>query len=167
MILRRLVLFFALLFGTAMTQLPEYVEQYRQRLGGAIDELTKVVTDFDGNSQQHGLSEQQGIERLRANPDHFVQQTGTAMQENIARLQRLVETQKLMQGEGSVGRLTTFVTHYDPMIASRAYQSFEPAVPVSLEALALGAIGFVFGGSLAHLGSWPLRRRRRPTMIEA
>jgi hypothetical protein len=160
MVVRRLALFFALLAGLAMTQLPEYAEQYRQRLGGAIDELSALVARFDSDSQQAGLTEQGGIDRLRANTDRFVQQRGIQMQDLIARLQRLLETQKQMDGDGPVGRLTTLATHYDQMIASRAYQSFQPAVPASLEALVLGAIGFVFGGGLIHLAGRPFRRKQ-------
>ena len=160
MIVRRLALFFALIVGLAMTQMPEYVEQYRQRLGGAIDELSAVVARFDSDSQQQGLTEQGGIDRLRGNSDTFVQQRGTQMQDIVARLQRLVETQKELEGDGPVGRLGVLATHYDGMIASRAYQSFQPAVPVSIEAFVLGAIGFIFGGSIIHLAGRPFRKRQ-------
>ncbi len=160
MILRRLALFFALLVGFAMTQLPEYAEQYRQRLGGAIDELSAVIARFDSDSQQQGLTEQGGIDRLRANTDPFVRGRGTQMQDIVARLQGLLETQKDMDSAGPLGRLTTLATHYDPAVANRAIQSFQPAVPASGEAFVLGAIGFVVGGGLVHLIARPFRRRR-------
>lgn len=159
MIRRRLSLFFALLIGFAMTQIPEFAEQYRQRLGGAIDELSAVVARFDSDSQQQGLTEQGGIERLQANPDTFVKGRGTQMRDIVVRLQKLVDTQKDMKDAGPVGRLTTLATRYDPMVANRAMQSFQPAVPVSGEALVLGVIGFVFGGGLVHLIGRPFRRR--------
>jgi hypothetical protein len=167
MIFRRIALFFALVIGLAMTQLPEYAEQYRQRLGGAIDELSAVVARFDSDSQQQGLTEQGGIDRLHANSDPFVQQRGTQMQDLVARLQRLSETQKQMQSDGPVGRLATLATHYDRMVASRALQSFEPAMPVSLEAFVLGIVGFVFGGGLIHLAGRPFRKKqgRRPRAV--
>ncbi|WP_158809782.1 DUF2937 family protein [Beijerinckia sp. L45] len=167
MVFRRIALFFALIVGMAMTQLPEYAEQYRQRLGGAIDELSAIVARFDSDSQQQGLTEQGGLDRLHANSDSFVQQRGTQMQELIARLQRLSETQKQMQSDGPVGRLATLATHYDEMVASRALQSFEPALPVSIEAIVLGVIGFVFGGGLIHLAGRPFRRKqgKRPRAI--
>ena len=162
MVFRRIALFFALIVGMAMTQLPEYAEQYRQRLGGAIDELSAIVARFDSDSQQQGLTEQGGIDRLQANTDPFVQQRGSQMQALVARLQRLSATQKQMQTDSPVGRLGTLATHYDPMVASRALQSFEPAVPVSVEALVLGLLGFVFGGSLIHIVGRPFRKTRRP-----
>ncbi len=161
MIQRRLALFFALVLGLALTQLPEFAEQYRQRLGGAIDELSAVVARFDSDSQQQGLTEQGGIERLRANPDPFVKGRGTQMQDVAVRLQRLVETHKAMEDAGPVGRLATLATGYDSMVANRALQSFQPAVPASGEALVLGAIGFVFGGGLIHLAGRAFRRRPR------
>ena len=32
-----------LLLGFALSQTPEFAQQYRQRLGGAIDELQRIV----------------------------------------------------------------------------------------------------------------------------
>lgn len=160
MIVRRLALFFALLFGFAMTQIPEFVEQYRQRLGGAIDELSANIARFDSDSAQQGLTESGGIDRLRASHDRFVQQRGEQMQDNVARLQTLRDTQAQFRGEAPVARLVTFVTHYDARIARGAYGDFEPAVPASAEAFVLGLIGFIFGGGIVHLTGHEVRRGR-------
>lgn len=165
MILRRLVLFFALLIGFAMTQLPEFAQQYRQALGGAIGELSTIVANFNSQSQQVGLTQQGGIDRLLANSDALARARGSDMQNTVARLQKLVETQKDLQGAGPVARLATLATHYDQAIANRALQSFQPAIPASGEALVLGAVGFIFGGGLIHLLGWPFRRR--PRVIES
>ena len=159
MIMRRLALFFALLVGFAMTQVPEFAQQYRQNLSGAIGELSTVVARFDSDSQQQGLTEQGGIERLRANADPFVKGRGTQMQDLVVRLQKLIEAQKDMESAGPVGRLATLATHYDRAVANRAIQSFQPAVPTSGEALVLGVIGFVFSGGLMHLFGRPFRRK--------
>ena len=56
--------------------------------------------------------------------------------------------------------LATFATHYDTRIARGAYADFEPAVPTSPEALALGLFGFVFGGGVVHVTGHQMRRRR-------
>jgi hypothetical protein len=160
MILRRLALFIAVFFGFAATQLPEFVEQYRQRLGGAIDELAANIARFDSDSAQQGLTESGGIDRLRGNPDRFVQQRGQQMQDNVVRLQALRDTQAKFRDDAPVARLVTFATDYDSRIARGAYSDFEPAVPTSAEGFVLGLIGFVLGGSLAHLAGRPIRMRR-------
>ena len=72
MILRRIAFFVALLVAVLAMQLPEFAEQYRQRLGGAIDALAAVVARFDSDSAQQGLTEAGGIDRLQANGDALV-----------------------------------------------------------------------------------------------
>ena len=160
MIVRRLALFVALVVGFAMTQLPEFVQQYRQRLGGAIDELSAVVARFDADSARQGLTEAGGIDRLKANAERFVQRRGEEMAEDVERLRRLRDTQDRFRSDGPVARLVTFATHYDGRIARGAFRDFEPAVPATAEAFVLGLVGFLFGGSIAHLAGRPFRGRR-------
>lgn len=160
MILRRLALFLALLFGVGATQVPEFVEQYRQRLGGAIDELAAIVANFDSRSAQHGLTEEGGIDRLRTNSDPIAQGEAVQMQENVQRLQRLRGAQTAFRSEGPVARLGTFVSHYDERVARGAWSDFEPAVPTSPEAFVLGLLGFLIGGGAMHVAGRPFRRRR-------
>ena len=162
MIFRRIALFIALLCGLALTQLPEFIEQYRQRLGGAINELAAVIARFDSDSAQHGLTQSGGIDRLHASPDKFVRERGDEIQDDVARLASLRETQATFKTEGQFARIATFATHYDQRIARGTYGDFEPAVPTSPEALALGLFGFVFGGGVLHLTGHQVRRRRIP-----
>ena len=164
MMVRRLALFFAMLCGLAMTQLPEYAEQYQQRLGGAIDELTAIVARFDRDSADQGLTEQGGIQRLLENSDEFVRQRGTQMMEISARLLRLKEVQQMLRNSGPAGRFVILATRYDSNIAARAFESFQPAVPVSPEAFVLGLLGFIGGGGAVHAAGYTVKRRfgRRP-----
>ena len=55
MIARTMALAAALLGGVTTSQLPEFAQQYRQRLGGAIDALTQVVEEFRADAAAHGL----------------------------------------------------------------------------------------------------------------
>ena len=163
MILRRLAFFIALVFAVVATQMPEYVEQYRQRLGGAIDELARIVARFDSDSAQQGLTEGAGIDRLKANGDRFVQRRGAAMEDDVLRLQSLRDAQDQLRNEGPLGRVATLVTHYDSQVARGTFSDFQPAVPTSPEAFVFGAVGFLFGGGIVHMAGRPLRRRLRET----
>lgn len=173
MIQRRIALFIALLCSLLMTQLPEYAGQYEQRLGGAIDELRAIIAQFDRDSAAQGLNEQGGIERLRQNTDVFVQQRGDQMADISARLARLEAVQQMLKTSGPAERLELIATHYDPGIAARALQSFQPAVPVSTEAFILGFIGFLAGGGLVHAAGYSIKqtsarlRRQRPIAIRS
>ena len=161
MIFRRIAFFLAALCGLAMTQLPEFVQQYRQRLGGAVDELAAVVARFDSDSAQHGLTQSAGIDRLHGNSDKFVRERGDEIQDDVIRLANLREAQAAFKDEGPMRQIMTFATHYDQRVARGAYNDFAPAVPTSPEALALGLFGFVFGGGVVHLTGHQVRRRRR------
>ena len=160
MIVRRIALFVALLFGLALTQVPEFVEQYRQRLGGAIDELAAVVARVDADSAQHGLTQSGAIDRLHANPDQLARERADAILGDVARLASLRDAQAAFRSEGPVARLATFATHYDTRIARGAYADYEPAVPASPEAFVLGLVGFLFGGSVVHMTGRQMRRPR-------
>ena len=47
---RRLSMAIGLLCGLAATQAPEFAQQYRQRLAGAVDELSRIVNQFDAEA---------------------------------------------------------------------------------------------------------------------
>ena len=161
MILRRLALFVALLFAFVATQVPEFMQQYRQRLGGAIDELAAVVSRFESDSAQQGLTQSGGIDRLRSNDDRFVRQRGDQEQDNVVRLQNLREAQTRFRSDGLVSQYGTLITHFDSRIARGALSDFSPAVPTTPQGFVFGMIGFVFGGGVVHLAGRPLRRRVR------
>lgn len=160
MIVRRIALFFALLFGVAMTQVPEFVQQYRQALGGAVGELEAIVAAYDANSARQGLTEAGGLDRRLSNADPIVRDDAANMARTIDRLKWLREAQVQFRNEGGTMRLATFATHFDGQVAGTAFRDFYPAVPVSIEAFVLGAVGFLFGGGVAHFAGRPLRRRR-------
>jgi Protein of unknown function (DUF2937) len=56
--------------------------------------------------------------------------------------------------------MTLFQT-FDPYIAGRTYETFQPAVPTSTEGFVAGLVGFVVGGGLVHLIGLPIRHRHK------
>ncbi len=169
MLIRRLALFFAMIFGVIGAQFPEYAQQYRQRLGGAIDELNTIIARFDQDAAQSGISEHEGITRLQHNPDVFVQGRGDQMNEIIARRDKLQRQSQIYTDSGSIRRVWELATQADPYIAWRAYQTFEPGVPVTTEGVVSASIGFIVGWGLFRLLGWPIerhhRRRQRMRML--
>ena len=161
MFLRRIAALIGLFFGIVASQVPEYAQQYRQRLGGAIDELNALIERFETEAAQSGMDQQQGISHLQQSDDRFVQQRGDQMRDTIMRRDRLEKQAEDFAKAGPVGRVLVLAEDFDPKIAARAYQAYEPAVPTTAEGLIAGIIGFVFGGGLLHLLAWPIRRRRR------
>ena len=112
------------------------------------------------------MSEEQGIARLSGDSDEFVQERGLQMNEIVRRLQKLSSQNAAMAQAGPLGRLVALATDFDPLIARRAYASYEPAVPVTSEGFVLGGVGLAGGFALFHALAAPFRRlggkRRKP-----
>ena len=143
-----------LLGGLVASQGPEFSQQYRQRLGGGIDELKQVVGRFDADARASGETPQSAIARLRSNTDDLAGRQGAAMQGNLDRLGRLEAHRQQMIDAGPFGRVALMLRDGDVDILNAAYRDFEPAVPVTQEGLLSTAFGFivVWGGILLLAG---------------
>ena len=128
MLVRRLAFAMGLLFALIGVQGPEFAEQYRQRLAGAIDELTRVVAAFDADAAAQSLTPEAAILRLRSNPDPLARDRGLAAETDMVRLARLQDALSAMKGAAPVRRLWALAENFDPPeIAARAFADYEPA----------------------------------------
>jgi len=164
-----MALAFGILGGVVASQGPEFAQQYRQRLGGAVDELRRVVERFDADAQSSGQSREGALAQLRTNPDRLTSAQAEAMRANIERLDRLRAQQQAFTEAGPFSRLWLLARQGDVDLARAAYRDFEPAIPTTNEGFVAGGIGFVFGWLIARLIGLPLRRLfvRRPRMRAA
>jgi hypothetical protein len=163
MFVRRIALLIGLVFAVIASQLPEFAQQYRQRLGGALDELNAQVARFDADASQSGITRDEGVSRLQKSDDRFVQERGEQARDTITRRDRLQRQSEGFANAGPVTRLIILAGDFDPTVARGAYQTFEPGVPVTSEGIIAGIVGFLLGGGLTHLAARPLRRRWRRT----
>lgn len=161
MIIRRIALFIAMLSGLMTTQMPEFWQQYRQRLEGAIDELSAIVAQFDKDAAAQGLSEAAGVAHLEQSSDPLVRARGIDMQHLVVRLKRLQNADAAFNDKNLPERWWTLALNFDPAIAARAYQTYEPAVPTTWDGFIAGLIGFFIGGGLVHLIGLPIRYRHK------
>ena len=164
LLLRRLAFAVGLACGLIGTQAPEFAQQYRQRLGGAVDELSRVVSTFDAEAKAQKLTPLEAIQRLEQDPDKLAEERGRDMANDKARLVRLKEALAAFTEAGPVRRLFAAAETFDASTAGRAWSDFQPAVPTTAEALIVGAVSWALGWLLTHLAVWPARRaaaRRR------
>jgi hypothetical protein len=161
MFARRIAMLIGLFFAVVTSQLPEYAQQYRQRLGGAIDELNALIAGYDANASQSGKTREDAISAMQKSGDRFSELSGDQMRDAIARRNRLERQSQAFAEAGPVGRVLVLAEDFDPKIAARAYQAYEPAVPTTSEGLIAALVGFIFGVGLIRLIAWPMRRRRQ------
>lgn len=152
--------------GTALgaSQFPAYVQDYSQRLGGAVDALRPIVEQFDEAAADAGMTRQAALERYERSGDDFLTTQGQETAATIRRYETLADAKQELDEAGPFGRLMVFVQAFDPEIAERTATDFEPAVPATSEGAVHAGAGLL-AGLLAGRGLWaffamPFRRRR-------
>ncbi len=154
--------------GGVASQGPEFAQQYAQRLGGAVDELSRVVAEFDRNAADEGLSREAAL--MQMSGSGFLDRRRSAMEATIARHERLSLQLADLQASGSgVARAAAVLRRPDRALARRVWESYRPAVPLTPTGLAFTAVGGLAGWFVAafflRLGRGALRRgpaRRAP-----
>src|SRR5260370_3677080 len=132
LMVRRIAVAIGLLFAVGGSQLPEFDQQYRQRLGGAIDELNRMIGEFDSEAAGQSLTRAQGVDRLKTNPDALAQQRGAAIESDVERQARLARQQEAFKTGGPLTRLASFIANLDPATAAQAIRDYAPALPTRL-----------------------------------
>ncbi len=165
MLARTLAVAVGLVCGLAASQAPEFAQQYRQRLGGAIDELRTIVGRFDDDARQYGLDRSAAIARLAGNADPVARARAQDARFNAARLSDLEAQRAAMDGAGPFRRVAVMVSEADPLVWNGTLRSYEPAIPATGEGVVTAAGGAAAGWLLIRLGAWPLARRRRRARV--
>jgi hypothetical protein len=161
MIGRVLVLAGGLVAGLAFSQFPAFSQQYLQRLGGAVDALEEVVSDFDASAAAVGLDREQALAQMRGTA--FLDRRRADMTRTFARYDRLWASLQTLEGEGPFIRAYRLPHMTDPEIAAAAWAAFRPALPLTFAGVVFAGVGFLAGALgltlLLRLLAWPLRRR--------
>ncbi|GGH30604.1 hypothetical protein GCM10007036_41310 [Alsobacter metallidurans] len=160
MLSRTLAFAIGLLGAVAGSQIPEFGQQYRQRLGGAIDELQGALSRFDADARAVQLARPDAIARLQGNPDSLAQARGKDLAFTEQRLAALERQRERMRDAGPFGRVAVLARDSDTLVMRGAFQAFEPAVPVTLEGAVAAGLGFLAAYGVIRLAATPFRRRR-------
>jgi len=160
----RILTFIGGMFGAvSLSQFPEFSQQYLQRLSGAVDELRAVVVSFDASAAASGITREEALAELDASA--FQQTLSDNLSGQIARYEHLAASYHSLKRAEPLQRLTQIHRFADTDIASRTWQDFRPAVPVTVDGFICAAIGFIaiwLALALVFAAIPRLFRRRRP-----
>lgn len=168
MFLVRRVLLIAIVVscGVLFSQAPEFAQQYRQRLGGAIDELTTIIQSFDEQANHAGLDRQAALNVYARSQEGFLRQQGDALRRSFLRYLSLSDQLEDLSAASPILRPLMIAHRPDRKIVVNVWRDFVPALPVSVAGVLWGGFGMLFGAVVgaaagALMGMVP-RLRRRP-----
>lgn len=146
------------------SQTPEFMQQYKQRLGGAIDELATVVRHFDDDATLAGMDRASAIERYTGSGDSFFVRRGTSMQTTINRWHNMSDHWRALTSSNVFARLPVFLSGADKELLRRTWNTYKPAIPTTLEGLAYSGVGFLITHTIfgAFLSLFRGRRYQHP-----
>lgn len=168
MILRSLTVATGLLGAAGASQFPEYSQQYLQRLGGAVDELGRVVQDFDADAEKLDLSRERALVDLAQGGQMGAARADT-MVRTIDRHTRLSDDLAQLRGAGPFTRAKYAAKFTDGDLASKVWADYKPALPVTFEGAVFAGVGLL-GGLALFSGLIALIRlpfRRDPSSADA
>ena len=153
--------------AVTFTQVPEFFQQYLQRLGGHLDEARRQLQQFQVIANQSGVTVDGLARQTSGNADTTVAKLGGVIHSSIERVQELETAQSALQHASLWERPFVFLRHVDPAIANATWSIFKPAVPTTPEGFVYGLFGVLVLLGIYHGGiKYPIvclsRRKSRP-----
>lgn len=142
------------------SQAPEFAQQYRQRLNGALNELAAVVARFDRDARAEGLSVEDALRTYETVPSTFLNRRGASVRFDRDRLERLSFHADNLEQIEPLWRPLLIAREADGDLLTGTLRQYEPAIPLGAAGAAYGGIGFLAGGILGAAMVGAARRVR-------
>jgi hypothetical protein len=146
--------------GLATAQAPEFAQQYKQRIGGALDELRTIIADFDKDAEASGLTRDEGLATYRKSSDSFLQARGQSMTGAMDRLALLETQQQAFATTAPLTQPLLLLKSADRKLLQGVWEDFDPGLPAGQAGFGWLAAGFLAGGGMTSLSRRVLRGRK-------
>lgn len=137
--------------ATIFSQLPEFMQQYLQRLEGHLDEARRELGKFTDAAAQSGMTLDQLVAGAGRNADPAMRTLGSVAKDASVRVDTLSAADLALRHATVWTRPYALFTHLDWGIARATASIYRPAVPTTLEGLVYAAVGVLAALSLYHL----------------
>lgn len=124
-------------------QLPAFIVQYQQRLGGHVDELKHLIDRYKSYAASNNRSLEEYINiHLQSTVKEFAS-TGQLMTENLTRFNELSKALKELADSTGLVRLFMFFKNIDLDIYRGTMKNFVPGITFSTDAVLYGITGVI------------------------
>ncbi len=151
-----------LLGGLVASQAPEFSQQYRQRLNGALDELSRIVARFDADAAAEGLDRDAALAAYDGVASSFLQRRGESVRLDLVRLESLSRHAADLETTDPLWRPLIVAREADKPLLRGTWGQYVPAVPIDVAGALYAGLGFLASVLAGVLGLRTLRIGRRP-----
>jgi hypothetical protein len=153
----------------SLSQAPEFAQQYRQRLGGALEEIQRIVADFDADAAKSGLSRDEAVALHLGARETLFRDRGLRVRETIARQEVLQSQARWFETLPPSARPLAIIRGYDETLMTGMWRDYEPGLPLTPHGAMWAGAGFLALAGLfmlltAPFARWQRRRRLRREM---
>lgn len=150
-ILRPVTSFFELIFDRIISaagalifiQIPSFLVQYQQRLGGHVDELAMLIKKYKSAAADNSRTVEEYIGlHLQSDVKEFVS-TGKIMSENVERFTDLSTALKSLTESKGIVKFYSFLKDIDFDIFKAALKNFVPGISFTIDTFFYGAAGII------------------------
>ncbi len=161
--------------AVVFSQVPEFMQQYLQRLGGHLDEARRQLDQIEAAAARSGLTLEQLTAHTAAASDPAVARLGAVLADTAARVDALAAAESAIRHASILTRPFVFMRRLDPEIARATWSIFKPALPTTLEGLFYALAGVLVFLAVYHYGvrgpvcrAWRARAaRKKPADVAA
>ncbi|TDR19317.1 DUF2937 family protein [Marinicella litoralis] len=125
-------------------QLPHFIDQYTQRMGGYADSQKQQIQEYQTIADQHFNGDLDAyMQRLQLNADPAVAESAEQMDQRLKNAASIEKELKVFEQEALWYQVPYFISHIRYDLAKGTAENFSPGLPLNLWAWGYGLIGGV------------------------
>ena len=125
-------------------QIPAFIVQYKQRLGGHVDELARLIDQYKSAAVKYGKTVEEYIGLHINSGVNEIKATGEFMNENMERFNELSLALKNLSESSGITKLFVFIKGMNFDIFRGTYKDFVPGISFNLESIVYCLAGIIF-----------------------
>jgi len=125
-------------------QLPHFIEQYTQRIGGYAASQQQQIKEYQSIADQHFNGDLDAyMQRLQLNSDPVISESAAQINQRLKSAASIDKELKVYEQEALWYQVPYFITHIRLDLAKGTAANFSPGLPINLWAWGYGLLGGV------------------------
>jgi len=126
-----------------LAQFPSFVSHYIQRLGGHVDELSRLVKEYTVAAQRNSKTLDEYIKLHISSSINDFAETGKIMSHNVERFNDLSMSLNSIKDSDILGKPVAFIKNFDSGIFKATLNDYTLAINLTIESLFYAVMGIL------------------------